>query len=343
MAKKIIVIGSVLRDIILVVNSGKIAVKSEINCEKILGFELGAKNNIVKFLNTTGGSGANVSVGLKKMGLDPIPNVEVGDDLIGQAVKEDLGKYKISGKLIRKDNKKQTGFSFIVVDEATREHILFSSKEASEDIGIDVKKILSLRPDWIYLGSLGKNPEDEFEKIKLIKKKNSKIQIAINPGISQIENKNKQLLGILKICDLLIMNRDEAISMVLKSEKEFEGIPDRGLNQIRFLFEKSKKWGPKIVAITDGEDGAYLKQLSSKKLFYGEGARVSNIADTTGAGDAFSSGVLAGIIHKKSLEDCLRIGIANGAGVVQILGAHEGLLDWKAALRKIKKIKVLEL
>jgi len=341
MKQKIITIGSALRDIILVTDAGKIIDNSQIDptCEKILGFEFGAKNKVQKILNTMGGAACNVSAGLKKMGVNVFPHIEIGDDTIGQAIKEDLKKLKISTKLVQKDKFNQTGFSFVVVDSASREHILFSSKEASEDIEINIKKILSLKPDWLYVGSLGKDPEDEFDKIKSLKNKIKNLKIAINPGIYQIEKKNKKLQEILEISDVLILNRDEAISMVVYSNpNNKDGIPPRGLAQIRFLFKESEKWGPKIIVITDGEDGSYLK--SDEGNFYCQSASVSKLIDTLGAGDAFVSGFLAGLLNRKPLDYCLKIGALNSASVVQRLGTQEGLMGWSTAIRKMKKIEV---
>lgn len=343
MNKKIAVIGGALRDIILVTDSGTIINNiGDFMRQKLLGFELGAKTSITKFLNTVGGSACNVSIGLKKMGADPFPYVEVGDDIIGKIIKDDLEKFKISAKLVGKDKANQTGFSIIIVDSQSREHIVFCKKEASEDIKINVKKILSINPAWIYIGSLGSDPENEFEKIKLIKEKIKKIKIAAAPGIGQIEKKNKRLLEILKISDIIIMNRDEAISMLAHSNpKNYFNLPPRGLAQIRFLFNESKNWGDEKIAITDGKDGVYLKDgRNSRQICYIESFPPSKLVDTTGAGDAFASGFIGGLIRGIKVEDCLKMGIVNSSSVVEYLGAEKGLLTWEKARKKIKELEV---
>lgn len=338
--KKVVVIGGALRDIILVTNSGKaIDNGSDFTCQKLLGFELGAKILISNFLNTTGGSACNVSIGLKKMGVDPFPYIEVGDDITGQIIKEDLAKLKIQTKLVQKDKFNQTGFSFIVVDNQSREHIIFCRKEASEDIKIDVKKIIAIKPAWLYIGSLGNDPENEFAKIRTIKEKLKNVKIAINPGIGQVEKKNKRLLEILKICDVLIMNRDEVISMFAHSNpKNYFNLPPRGLAQIRFLFNESKNWGPEKVVITDGKDGVYLK--NGKQIYYIESLPPAKLVDTIGAGDAFASGFISGLVRGLKVEDSLKMGIVNSSSVVEYLGAEKGLLTWEKARKRGKGLGV---
>jgi len=322
---KIVTIGGAMRDIFLVTDSAKIAENNDdLECKKIIGFELGAKTNIKKILNTIGGAACNVAIGLKKMGVEPFPFVEIGDDSIGAAIKRELKEMKISTRLMQKDKFKQTGFSFIIVDSKTREHVAFCSKEASEDIKISIKKILAVKPDWIYAGSMGNSPEYEYSRIKSIKNRKPNIKIAINPGIEQIKNSRKDLFDILKVCEVIFLNRDEAVSMALGGK--IKDIPPSGIKQMRFLLNESANWGAKMTVITDGEDGAYLRN-GDGKFYYTEGVPAKKLIDTTGAGDAFCSGFLAGLSGGNSIENCLKIGVLNGSRVVEYLGAWEGLMS----------------
>ncbi|TRZ78339.1 carbohydrate kinase family protein [bacterium] len=339
--KKIITIGGAVRDIFCVTDMAKmIANDGDVSCEKMLAFELGSKIYINKFLNTMGGSACNVSTGLKKMGINSFPYVEVGDDDAGEIIKGELKRNKVPTKLVHIDRKKQTGFSFFIVDSESREHVVFIGKAASEDININIKEISAMKPDWLYVGSLGKCPEDEFLKIRSVKK-NIDVKIAMNPGIDQIERKNKELLKVIKLSDVLILNRDEAVSMVVYGPNGInKNIPEYGLSQIRFLFDESKKWGVDIIIIADGEGGAYLKNWQENKMYFCESYPAKKLVDTTGAGDAFVSGFMAGFMVGETVERCLKLGVVNGSSVIQFLGAQEGLLTVQEAEKKIKKIKV---
>ena len=67
---------------------------------------------------------------------------------------------------------------------------------------------------------------------------------------------------------------------------------------LRHLLKELKKMGPKIVAITDGSKGAYA--YDGKEVFFQRALKIAAV-DTTGAGDAFSSGFVAGMIKYKEI------------------------------------------
>ena len=97
--------------------------------------------------------------------------------------------------------------------------------------------------------------------------------------------------------------------------------------------------GPKAVALTDGKRGAWV--ADEEKILHAS-ALTQKAKDTTGAGDAFCSGYLAAYIKEKSLEECLRWGIANGASSVEFYGAIEGLLRESEIAEKLSPIQAEE-
>jgi len=60
----------------------------------------------------------------------------------------------------------------------------------------------------------------------------------------------------LKNTEILIINKDEAIDLV--SGDENLKLDFNEINNIEILTGNIKKWGPKIVVITDGPEGAYV-------------------------------------------------------------------------------------
>lgn len=85
-------------------------------------------------------------------------------------------------------------------------------------------------------------------------------------------------------------------------------------------------FGPKIVAITDGPNGAYASD--------GENAWLINAYpdpkppySRTGAGDAFASTFTSALALGKSVEEALMWGPINSMSVVQQVGAQKGLLS----------------
>jgi sugar/nucleoside kinase (ribokinase family) len=79
-------------------------------------------------------------------------------------------------------------------------------------------------------------------------------------------------------------------------------------------------YGPEIVICTLGEKGVLV--TTKEKQLIVPTKEVINIVDTTGAGDAFAAGFLAGLLEKKSLEDCAKMGnIIAGKSITQF-GLH---------------------
>jgi sugar/nucleoside kinase (ribokinase family) len=63
------------------------------------------------------------------------------------------------------------------------------------------------------------------------------------------------------------------------------------------------------------------------KVSFFEGAKIKHVVDTTGAGDAFASGMVSGVLYGKSYEQAVDWGIKNATGVLKYIGAKKGLLS----------------
>jgi len=129
-----------------------------------------------------------------------------------------------------------------------------------------------------------------------------------------------KIKSILEASKLLVVNKEEAESLVLK------GTIAVGAN-IKDLLMILSKLGPAIVVITDGRNGAFAydgKEFLKMGIFPGE--RV----EMTGAGDSFSAGVLSALVYGKDIKEALRWGAVNSASVIQKVGAIDGLLtEWQ--------------
>lgn len=82
--------------------------------------------------------------------------------------------------------------------------------------------------------------------------------------------------------------------------------------------ELAERTGAKLVALTLGAAGSLL--FREGELAIVSAASVT-VADTTGAGDAFLGGLLAGLCYGLDLESCARLGNACGAACCEQIGA----------------------
>jgi sugar/nucleoside kinase (ribokinase family) len=276
----------------------------------------GGKINVQKRVMTTGGGGTNVAVGLERMGLQTASVCCVGDDDWGLFVRKELKKEGVSPLYIQVTNEAPTSYSTMLVSKDGGRSALVH-RGASNKLSwykVDWEK---LDGDWFYVSSLG---GDLTLLTKIIRTAQSKkIKVAFNPGSQEIKAGDK-LRAFLKEVDLLILNRQEAAELTKHEYKNKQAI-----------LKSASKLGVKLVAITEGRQGAIL--IRGKETISVEAFKVKSIEDT-GAGDAFGCGLIAGLIKGFSQEDSLRLGVANGASATTQFGPKAGLLfstdikDW---------------
>ncbi len=286
---------------------------------KLICFLPGTKINIKETYFTHGGGACNVAVGLANFGLKVAVITCVGNDLSGQNIIKGLKEKGVETKFIQIDRKLHTGVSAIIQPKGG-ERTIFTYRGANDNLFIMETDELK-KTNWIYLASLSGNWEKIINKISELKSKNKELKIAWNPGLIQLQAGKKKLVKFLRQTEVLILNKTEAALLTAKSEK-----------RIQELLKSVYQLGPKIIAITCGKEGAYV--MDKNKILYQPAYLVKRV-DTTGAGDAFSSGFLSGLVLFENLKKALKLGIFNSAGVLTKVGAQEGLLT-KKDLKRLK-------
>jgi sugar/nucleoside kinase (ribokinase family) len=185
-----------------------------------------------------------------------------------------------------------------------------------------------LKASWFYASSLEGNLDLLSALVNHANK--NKIKMANNPGRREIAQKEK-LLKVAQKLDVLIINRQEAAKLtgLLAGDKS--------------IFKKLFSLLPKtMVVITEGAKGVWVSHPKEGRLTI-EGIKVK-MADSTGAGDGFGSGLVAGLAKSWDLKKALHLGVANGAAAVTKIGSKPGLITekeldvWLEKPLKIKKI-----
>jgi sugar/nucleoside kinase (ribokinase family) len=163
----------------------------------------------------------------------------------------------------------------------------------------------------------------------------------------------KKLHPLLSQLDVVHINREEASYLTGVKYEDYRGV-----------FKKLDKLIDGIVAMTDGKKGV---MVSDGRMIYKAGVyKEKFIADRTGAGDAFGSGFVAGLIgkgqkkgkgesgkwkgsafSKESIIRAIELASANATSVVEHVGAQQGILTgaqfrgqgrWKHLPVKIAKL-----
>jgi sugar/nucleoside kinase (ribokinase family) len=332
---KIICIGSACKDVFFPTPEGKIMETPEdLMSQKKIAFELGAKYKIEERFEALGGVAANVAVGLAKLGTEVACYSNIGSDYISAWTKEQLEKNDVNTDLITSSQNTPGDFSAIVVDKNSGERVIFTNQPANTNLDIVPEKLKNFT--WFFLGDLHGDWESDLDKIIAVAGENG-TKIAMNPRQVNIHDNPKKVSEIISKCDVVFLNKDETIEILNAAGEKYS---PENLDSEAFLIKKISEMGPVVAAITDGEKGAWA--YDGQNLFHAGIIKVS-AKDSTGAGDAFSSGFLAAHLKGKKLEECLRWGIANSCHSVEHYGAIEGLLDEEKIIKLTEDIEVEEI
>jgi sugar/nucleoside kinase (ribokinase family) len=106
--------------------------------------------------------------------------------------------------------------------------------------------------------------------------------------------------------DILFANEDELAA--LTGEAEFEA----GIAALRGRVP--------LLVVTRGAEGAVALRGEERAEVAAE--PVDRVVDTTGAGDLFSAGFLAGLVRGRPLGDCLAMGAVAAAEIISHYGAR---------------------
>jgi len=271
----------------------------------------------------TGGCGMNIAIGLKRMGCRTALLGKFGDDLNAIMIKDVLRKEGIP--FLGPKGNGRTGYS-VVLDSKKHNRTILHYRGASNTFKPKELRKSKIKAKWLYMASaLG----DTFRTQKVLAGIAARrgIKIAYNPGINECRKGSKHLREILRATEMAIMNKGEAAALSKQAETED-------------MLTTIRRMGPKIVCITNGNNDT---QCYENGVIFRLKPHDIRVKERTGAGDAFSAGVVAGMAKGKGIEHSLQLGLANSESVIQYFGATNKLLSWRNAnqmiIRKPGKVK----
>jgi len=311
----VITIGTATRDVFVSGESFKV-LKDPAHLKKI-GFKtgeaecfaLGSKIEVSKPVITLGGGAANTAVTFARQGFRTAALVKVGDDELGEGVIKTLKSEKVN-PIAMIDKKTGTAYSTILV-APTGERTVLVYRGASSNFQKKDVPMRKLRAKWAYI-SPGTISIPLMEIIVARLKKNG-VKVAMNPSKHYLEAGPNRLKTILRSLDVVLVNREEASYLTgIEYGKE------------KRIFTKFDELVPGVAVMTDGKKGA---SVSDGKYIYRAGIFAEReLLDRTGAGDAFGSGFVAGLIRKNDICFALRLAAANSTSVVERIGAEAGII-----------------
>lgn len=318
----VITIGAAVRDVFLASNKF-IAIKSP-KFKTGVGecMSLGSKIELEKIVLTTGGGATNTAATFSSLGFKTACIAKIGDDATGRDILEDLQKFKVNTKFVKKIKNGQTAYSSILtMMDGERTVLVFRGVSSSfKETDIAWKALWETK--WIYLSSLGGNLN--LSKKIIEHAHNHNVKVAWNPGTEELKKGFKAFESLLPKINILNMNKEEA--QMLTKEKVIK-------KMLKKLSSRNT-----IRIITDGTKGSYI--LKDDHFIHGRTTGTKGIS-RTGAGDAFGSGFLAGYIKTGDIKKATQIGTLNAESVIQSFGAKQGILSSWPKTSQLNKIKTL--
>jgi len=272
-----------------------------------------------------GGSAANLSVAVARLGVSAGFIGRVGNDFLGQFLIKQFEKENVDISQLQVDDKVGTALLFVIVTE-NGERTMYTFRGAnvylsSEQVDMDYVR----NADILHVSgyTLISDPQRNTALQILDTAKKAGVFISFDVGVLAPVKAASCVHSILPLIDLLFLNELEATSLM-------------GIKPPESAAESILSLGPEIVALKLGERGCLV--LTKRKRFHSPAFKVE-VMDTTGAGDAFDAGFLLGIKEGWTHEKTARFANAVGALSVTRVGAWSALPTRQEVEEFIRKKK----
>ena len=241
-----------------------------------------------------------------------------GDDRYGAMIRDEMDRHGIDRSAIRVIEGRASGFSVVNVAEDADRAIYMARALTAETTAAHVETHFAdyIRSAAMVTTEISQLPIDAVIAV---------LRIAREAGVPTVLDVDVppdfaiEVAGLgsaeyfeeaLRLADVIKPAKAAALQMVEAdtSEERAEGIFNR--------------YGARLVAITEGAQGSVV---TDGKQTIRVPAKTVEARDTTGAGDAFLGGLIAGLFHELSLRDTASLANACGAVCCRIPGAFPQL------------------
>lgn len=272
---------------------------------------------------TTGGNVLNCGIDLVKLGFRVGAITRVGEDGLGNFLRSQLSRYGINAHGVIVDRKSQTSATIVCVDP-TGERTFYHVRGCLENFRArDVLNSMALvrKAKMFVFGYLGLLPEVGPEMGRLFSaiKRDTGVSILLDTGGTPTRSP-RLLRAILPHVDYFLPSFEEAAALTGETTP-------RGMVR---SFRSSGARG--VVGVKLGAKGCFVSWQDREELI--PASKVKKVVDATGAGDAFVSGFIAGILKGLEPFGAARIGNAVAASCVTAVGASTAIQPLTSYLNK---------
>lgn len=275
------------------------------------------------YLRCAGGAPANVAVGVSRLGVKAGFIGRVGNDPLGKFMRQTLQAENVSTEQMILDPKQRTSTVVVGLDEGERSFTFMVNPSA--DQFLEVNDLPNFQQgEWLHCCSIALINEPSrsttIEAIRRVKQAGG--FVSFDPNLreslwSSLDEMKNVVNSVVAMADVLKFSEEELTLLTNTTSL------DDATKAVTSLYPE------KLIIITLGKDGAIYHLNGKSQVVAGKALKP---VDTTGAGDAFVSGLLAGLSQvsnwKESdavLVEVIRKANASGALATTAKGAMSAL------------------
>jgi len=259
------------------------------------------------------GAESNVAMYLADHGVDARWVSRLGDDAFGRRVLDRMRGCGVDVSGVRIDSERPTGLLFKdpgAVDGGGTRVTYRRRGSAASAMGPDALEIEAARTAdvWHLTGITPALSAGCQALVEAALDGRTVVSFDVNfrPAVWKGRDPGELLHRYAQAADIVFVGLDEAQALW--------GARLADPRDVRMLLSK-----PRIVVVKDGATAATVFCGDSRVVV--PALRV-DVVEPVGAGDAFAAGFLAGLIHGKSAEQCLRSGHLTAAAALSVTGDH---------------------
>lgn len=255
---------------------------------------------------TPGGKGANAGVAFRRLGAEVYFMAKLGMDMHGQALYDFYKKEGIDTSAIMVDRAEPTGFAAVIKENGGHNRIIYypgaNEKMTREEM---VSAFDKARPDALYIGF-----EISFASAlvaaSIAEERGVPIFVDAAPASKSFK------LESLPPIEIFSPNENETY--------EYTGIrPDGQESSLRASLVLFRRVRCKYVVIKQGERGASI--YDGKHFYMVPASPVSEVVDTTAAGDTFTAAMTLKYLMTKDIRTAVKYGTEASAVTISRWGA----------------------
>ncbi|MGP0059045.1 MAG: adenosine kinase [Beijerinckiaceae bacterium] len=260
---------------------------------------------------SSGGSAANTIIGLAQLGCHTAFIGKVKADSLGDLFAHDIRAAEVDYTTPHAADGPASGRCLILVTpdgQRTMNTFLGACQNLTE---ADVDETMVAAAAIIYLeGYLWDPPEAKAAFLKasrIAHAAGSKVALSLSDAFC-VDRYRDEFLGLIRdgSVDILFANESELHSLYQTADF------DTAVTQLRSE--------DILAAVTRSDKGSLI--VSREATLAVHAYPVDRVVDTTGAGDLFAAGFLAGLTKGQDLSDCARLGALAAAEIIQHFGAR---------------------